>query len=125
MRIRIIHTLDFPENISYSILALTLVRHFQCVIFSCILVYNRLDMTNQKIREQIVMDSTIRFGKPTIRNTRITVEEVLGAIGSGMNFDEIQKEYGLKKNQILAAVNYTTGWIKGEVIKEYEVSAGR
>ena len=47
-------------------------------------------MTNQKIREQIVMDSTIRFGKPTIRNTRITVEEVLGAIGSGMNFDEIR-----------------------------------
>jgi len=30
-----------------------------------------------------------RFGKPCVRNTRITVFDILGWLASGMNFDEI------------------------------------
>ena len=73
----------------------------------------------------IVINPKVRFGKPVIRGTRITVEEVLGALASGMDFDEIKKEYGLTKGQIMATLQYVAGWLKGETVKEYEVSARR
>jgi len=56
------------------------------------------------MKKEIIINPKIRFGKPIIRGTRITVEEVLGALGGGMDFDEIQEEYGLTKKQILVAV---------------------
>jgi uncharacterized protein (DUF433 family) len=74
------------------------------------------------MKNKIVIDPKIRFGKPTIAGTRITMEEVLGALAGGMEFKEIQKEYGLTKRQILAAVRYVTGWLKGEETQEYETS---
>lgn len=73
----------------------------------------------------IIINPKIRFGKPIIAGTRITVEEVLGALESGMNFDEIQKEYGLTKGQIKAALQYVGGLFRGEVTKTYEVPARR
>ena len=75
--------------------------------------------------KNIVIDPKIRFGKPILAGTRITVEEVLGALESGMNFEEIQKEYGLTKDQIKAALQYVSGLFRGEVTKTYEVPAGR
>lgn len=73
----------------------------------------------------IAIDPKIRFGKPTIKGTRITVEEVLGALAGGMDFAEIQHEYGLTKRQILAAVRYVAGWLKGEATRPYAVPARR
>ncbi len=34
-----------------------------------------------------------RFGKPCIRNTRITVFDILGWLGSGMTYDEVLSDY--------------------------------
>ena len=68
--------------------------------------------------KNIIVNSKIRFGKPIIAGTRLTVEEVLGALAGGMEFKEIQEEYGLTKQQILAAIRYVTGWIKGETKNE-------
>jgi uncharacterized protein (DUF433 family) len=75
--------------------------------------------------ESIAINPKVRFGKPTIKGTRITVEEVLGALEGGMNFNEIQQEYGLTKGQIQAALKYIGGWLRGEEMRTYEVSAGR
>lgn len=73
----------------------------------------------------IIIDPTIRFGKPIVKGTRVTVEEVIGALAGGMDFIEITKEYGLTKNQILSAVRYIAGWMQGEVTQKYEVPARR
>ncbi len=73
----------------------------------------------------IEINPKIRFGKPVIKGTRITVEEVLGMLAGGMDFDEVKKEYGLTKQQITAALKYVSGWVKGEVVKGYEVPARR
>lgn len=43
----------------------------------------------------IILDTKIRHGKPTIEGTRITVEEVLGALASGMEYEEVEHEYGI------------------------------
>lgn len=71
------------------------------------------------MKNPITIDPKIRFGKPVIAGTRITVEEVLGALASGMDFEKIRIEYGLTKQQIIAAIRYVTGWIKGETTREY------
>ena len=55
---------------------------------------------------EIIIDKKTRFGKPVIKGTRITVDEVLGGLAAGMTFEEIEKEYGVKKKGILAALKY-------------------
>ena len=74
---------------------------------------------------KIIVNPKIRFGKPTIQGTRITAEEVIGALAGGMGFNDIEKEYGLTKEQILSAIRYVAGWIKGEETKNYVVSPRR
>lgn len=75
------------------------------------------------MNKTIVINPKIRFGKPIIANTRITVEEVLGSLAGGMGFNDIGKEYGLTKEQILSAIRYVAGWIKGEETKNYAISS--
>jgi len=50
--------------------------------------------------EGIVIDKNKRHGKPIIEGTRITVDEVLGMLQSGMTYEEIEQEYKLTKEQI-------------------------
>ena len=52
---------------------------------------------------RIIINDKIRFGRPIIEGTRITVDEVLGALAGGMTYEEIEEEYGLKKEDILSA----------------------
>lgn len=77
------------------------------------------------MKTQVIINPKIRFGKPTIAGTRITVEEVLGALAGGMDFAEIRKEYGLTKEQILTAIRYVAGWLKGEETQSYAVPPRR
>jgi len=71
----------------------------------------------KKIAPKIIIDPEIRFGKPIIKGTRITVEEILGALAGGMDFKEIEKEYGVKKEDILAVIKYAASFLKGVEIK--------
>jgi uncharacterized protein (DUF433 family) len=48
--------------------------------------------------ERIVIDKRIRHGKP--------VDVILGSLAGGMSYEEICKEYGIKKEDILAAIEY-------------------
>lgn len=66
---------------------------------------------------KIIIDPKIRNGKPVIKGTRITVEEVLGALVGGMDFEEIKKEYGLTQEHIRAAIAYAFAFLKGEETK--------
>jgi uncharacterized protein (DUF433 family) len=42
---------------------------------------------------RISVDPEVRFGKPCVRGTRITVGEVLGYLASGMSEAELQAEF--------------------------------
>ena len=59
-------------------------------------------------REYITINSEIRFGKPTIIGTRITVFDVLNWMANGMTIDEIIKDFPeLNKNQIMSFLSYS------------------
>lgn len=57
--------------------------------------------------DRIVIDPERRFGKPTIRNTRITVYDVLDWLASGMTQDDILSEFPqLTREDILACLQF-------------------
>jgi len=58
-------------------------------------------------QEYISINSDVRFGKPCIINTRITVYDVLGWLASGMTNDEIVKDFPqVSNNSIIACLAY-------------------
>lgn len=58
-------------------------------------------------RKVIVINPELRFGKPCIRNTRISVYDVLSWLASGMTSEKIIEDYPeLTENDIQACLAY-------------------
>ena len=58
-------------------------------------------------QEYITIDSNIRFGKPCIKNTRISVYDVLQWMASGMNVQDIVNDFPeLTEESIRACLAY-------------------
>jgi uncharacterized protein (DUF433 family) len=50
-------------------------------------------MTREELLQQITVDPNICFGKPCIRGHRIWVALILDMLASGMEIDDILREY--------------------------------
>jgi uncharacterized protein (DUF433 family) len=58
-------------------------------------------------KQFITINSELRFGKPTIIGTRITVFDVLNWLANGMTINEIIEDFPeLNENQIKACLYY-------------------
>lgn len=68
--------------------------------------------------ERIVVNPQIHFGKPFIKGTRITVQNVLELLNEGLNFDQIIKDYypDLKQEDIKACLQYVIALVAAEDI---------
>lgn len=66
---------------------------------------------------RIVIDDKIHFGKPVIKGTRVPVELVIAKLAGGMTFKEVQKEYRISRNDLLAALEYAAKTLSGEEIR--------
>lgn len=63
----------------------------------------------KKYNRIIRINADKRFGKPCIRNTRITVSDVLGWLGSGMSFEDIITDFPeLTKEDIRACLLFAS-----------------
>lgn len=68
-------------------------------------------------KNRIIINNGILEGKPIIKGTRISVELIIELLAGGMAEKEILKEYPqLKKNDILAALEYAARTLKSEEI---------
>jgi uncharacterized protein (DUF433 family) len=57
--------------------------------------------------ERITVDQSIRFGKPSVRGTRITVGDVLSYLAAGMTEENIISEFSqLTREDIRACLAY-------------------
>jgi uncharacterized protein (DUF433 family) len=57
--------------------------------------------------ERITIDPAVRFGKPCVRGTRITVGDVLGYLAGGMSEDELLKQFPqVTRDDIRACLAY-------------------
>jgi uncharacterized protein (DUF433 family) len=64
-------------------------------------------------KEIISINSKVRFGKPCIRNTRISVFDILSCLESGMTHDEILVDYPeLQEEDILVSLAYAANGYK-------------
>jgi uncharacterized protein (DUF433 family) len=70
-----------------------------------------------EIAPRISVDDKIRFGKPVISGTRIPVDLIIGKLAGGMTYEEVMAEYEIKREDILAALNYAAKAISREEIK--------
>ena len=57
--------------------------------------------------DRISIDSAVRFGKPCVRGTRVTVGEVLGHLAGGMSEAELLSSFPqLTHEDVLACLAY-------------------
>ena len=60
-------------------------------------------------RTRIVSNSDILLGKPTVKDTRISVELILGWLANGWTFEQILESYPhINRDEILAALAFVT-----------------
>ena len=67
----------------------------------------------EKLNNYIHIDASIRFGKPVIIGTRITVDDILSWLSSGMTIEEIESISAIesdfpyiKREHVLAALAF-------------------
>jgi len=73
------------------------------------------------LASRIVINPAVSLGKPCIRGTRITVESILELLSARWTYEQIQEEYDLKLEDILAVLDYARRIIEEE--KVYKVYA--
>ncbi len=70
--------------------------------------------TTQPTDERIDVDEQTRFGKPILKGTRITVDEVLGLLASGMSKEEVAAEFEIEIEDVHAALAYGARSVSNE-----------
>jgi uncharacterized protein (DUF433 family) len=67
--------------------------------------------------EKIEINPNIMFGKPVIKGTRITVEQILRKLAGGMTVEEIIRDHPhLRKEDILAAQEFAADYLADEEV---------
>ncbi len=69
-----------------------------------------------EIAPGIVVDTNVRFGRPVIHGTRVPVETVVARVASGLPFEKVAEEYGIKVDDIRNALQYAARRLAEETI---------
>ena len=68
-----------------------------------------------QLLERITLNSAVMTGKPTIRNTRLTVEQILKAYAAGQTFNQLQEDFPfLEQADIQACLLYAAELVESE-----------
>jgi len=74
------------------------------------------------MNDRIVIDPQIQHGKPVIRGTRVPVARIVGGLAGGMTKEEVIREYEVREEDVLAALNYAAQLIETEVFHPLPVA---
>ena len=70
-----------------------------------------------EIAPRIVVDEQIRSGRPVIKGTRVPVDTLLGQLAAGLPIEEVAEEYGVTRDDILAALAYAARTLGNEEVR--------
>jgi len=70
-----------------------------------------------ELAPRIVVDEKVRFAKPVIRGTRVPVDLVLGKLAGGLTVEKVAEEYGITREDVLAALAYAARSVGEEQIR--------
>ena len=73
------------------------------------------------MHERIAIDQNTHHGEPVIRGTRVPVAIIVGSLGGGMSFNEIEQEYGVNSDDIRAALKFAAETVNRD--RYYPLSA--
>jgi uncharacterized protein (DUF433 family) len=75
--------------------------------------------------DRIIVNPQIHFGKPVIKGTRITVQNVLELVNENLTFDQIIQDYypDLKVEDIHACLQYAIALVAAEDIHISSIAA--
>jgi len=65
----------------------------------------------------IVADPSIRSGRPVIEGSRVPVEVVVGQMGAGLTVEQVASEYGITREDVLAALAYAAQVLSMEQVR--------
>ena len=78
----------------------------------------------QDYRQYITSNPNILFGKPAIKNTRISVELILDELAGGTSIEEMLEEYPhLTREAIYAAIAFAADTLRREVVYPLDEAA--
>jgi uncharacterized protein (DUF433 family) len=67
----------------------------------------------QVFNERIEMNSDIMLGKPVIKGTRVTVQNIVEELGAGYSFQDVMNAHPrLQQEDIHAALQYADGGLR-------------
>lgn len=67
---------------------------------------------------RICMDPAVMLGKPVIRGTRVTVEQLLRELGAGLSVDEVRAAHPrLRIEDVRAAQAFAADWLAEETVE--------
>ena len=69
---------------------------------------------------RIVADPAIRSGRPVIEGSRVPVDVVVGQMAAGLAADEVATEYGITREDVLAALGYAAHVLSSEQVRAVE-----
>ena len=58
------------------------------------------------MNKRIIISNKVLFGKPRIKNTRVSVEQILRCLAEGWTYNKIIKEFSISKEDINACIDY-------------------
>ena len=71
----------------------------------------------ENLHNRVEINSSIMFGKPVIKGTRITIESILDELAAGYSIPEVLKAHpNLNEADIYAALQYASSVLKNEKI---------
>jgi uncharacterized protein (DUF433 family) len=70
-----------------------------------------------EIAPRIAVDEQVRFGRPVIKGTRVPVELLIAQLAGGMSVDEVAQEYGVEREDVLAALAYAARTLGEEQVQ--------
>jgi uncharacterized protein (DUF433 family) len=77
-----------------------------------------------ELLKRITLNPEVCFGKPTIRNSRYSVEMLLDLMSAGMTFDEILEDYpALEREDLQACLAFAGKLIQVNSINKILIAA--
>ncbi len=71
--------------------------------------------------DRIVVDPKIIHGQPVVRGTRVPVAVIVGSLAGGMTFEEVEAEYGVTRDDILACLDYAARSVTEDLVFPLEL----
>jgi uncharacterized protein (DUF433 family) len=74
-------------------------------------------MSVTELAPHIVVDPSVRSGRPVIRGSRVPVDVVVAQMGAGLSAAQVAEEYGITREDVLGALAYAATVLASEQVR--------